>query len=120
MENYRTAAHTAYDLKYYLEWNCKNNKPILQGSIAHEVRDVIRRVCADLNVIILQGSIKKDRVQLYVSIPPSMSISKFMQIIKGKSGHILLREHQNIKTLIGDHIWAVGYFVKTIENINKS
>ena len=52
---------------------------------------------------------------MYLSVPPSMSPSYVMKILKGKSAELLSREFPKIrKKCWGRHVWARGYFVSTV------
>ena len=111
MENYRQSSHTTYDLKYHVVWITKYRKPVLKGEIATRLRDLIRLTCKALDVEIIKGNISKDHVHLFVSIPPHISVSNFVQSVKGKSSRKMMSEFKALgRTFWGRHIWARGYF----------
>jgi putative transposase len=61
-----------------------------------------------------------DHIHLLLSIPPSVSLSKVIQYIKGKSGRKLLQEFEHLrKRYWGQHLWARGYFAVTVGNVNE-
>ena len=45
----------------------------------------IRAICEWKNVEILELNVRKDHVHMVVSIPPKLSISELMGVLKGKS-----------------------------------
>ena len=54
------------------------------------------------------------RIAYICSVPPSLSPSRVMQLIKGKSSHRLMRDFRSIrKEFWGRHLWARGYFVRS-------
>jgi putative transposase len=57
-----------------------------------------------------------DHVHLVVSIPPKVSVSEFMGIMKGKLAIKLLKSYAELKKrpYWGNHFWARGYFVNTV------
>lgn len=60
-----------------------------------------------------------DHVHLLISVPPSISLSKAIQYIKGKSSRKLLQEFEVLhKRYWGEHLWARGYFAVTVGNVN--
>lgn len=118
MENYRTGADSRYDLKYHLVWVTKYRKPVLTGVVGTRVRDLVREVCRTNDIEILQGSVSADHVHVLLSCPPTISPSKIMQYIKGKSSRKLMAEFKHIqKQYWGRHLWARGYFVATSGNV---
>jgi hypothetical protein len=42
MENYRTGAHSRFDVKYHFVWVTKYRKKVLTGAIGERVRDLVR------------------------------------------------------------------------------
>ena len=114
MKLYRSGPHTVFDLKYHLVWTTKYRKPVLQGKIGHRVRDLIREICFTYSVTIIRGHVSLDHVHIFVSIPPQISVSKFMQYLKGKTSRKILQEHKELnKRFWGQHFWARGYFAAT-------
>jgi len=50
------------------------------------------------------------------SIPPKVSISQYMGILKGKLAIRLFKTYPNLKKkpYWGNHFWSRGYFVSTV------
>ena len=118
MENYRTGAHTRYDIKYHFVWVTKYRKKVLTGSVGVRLRELVREVCRTNDIEILQGAVSADHVHVLVSCPPGLSPSKVMQYIKGKTSRKLMMEFKHIqKQYWGRHLWARGYFVATSGNV---
>ena len=118
MQIYRKGSHTIYDIKYHIVWITKYRKPVLSGVIAERCRELIRQVSKANEVEIIKGHISKDHVHLFVSVPPRISVSKLLQLLKGVSSRKLLMEDKNLqKQYWGQHIWARGYFVASSGNI---
>ena len=118
MENYRTSAHTRFDVKYHFVWTTKYRKPLLCGQVAIRLREVVREICRTHEIEILQGHVSRDHVHILVSAPPNMSASKIMQYVKGKSSRKLMMEFWHLnKAFWGRHMWARGYFVATSGNV---
>ena len=118
--SYRKGAHTTYDLKYHIIWCTKYRYRVLIGEVAHRARELIREVCMANYVDILSGSLSPDHVHILVSVPPSISLSKLMQYVKGKSSRKLLMEFKHLqKKYWGQHLWARGYFAVTVGNVNE-
>ena len=118
MENYRTSAHTRFDIKYHFVWTTKYRKSVLTGPVGIRLRELVREVCRTNDIEILQGHVSRDHVHILVSAPPNMSASKIMQYVKGKSSRKLMMEFRHLnKQFWGRHMWARGYFVATSGNV---
>jgi len=64
------------------------------------------------------GSIDRDHVHMLLSIPPSLSASRAVQYLKGRSSHKLSSEFASLrKPYWGQHLWARGYWVVSIGNV---
>ena len=116
---YRHGAHSLYDLKYHLVFCTKYRYRILTGEVAQRTRELIREICAANYVDIVSGSMSPDHMHLFLSVPPSLPLSKIVQYIKGKSSRKLLLEFEHLrKRYWGQHLWARGYFAVTVGNVN--
>jgi putative transposase len=96
----------------------KYRKPVLRGEIGLRLRELVREICKTLDIEIAQGHIRPDHVHLLLSVPPTLSPSRVMNAIKGKSSTRLMRDFRSLnRTFWGRHLWARGYFVATSGNI---
>ena len=91
-ERYRRGSHTVTELKYHLVWKTKYSYPVLRGDIGLRLREVLRMVCAEQGMTIVQGNIRPNPVHLLVSAPAPLSPAKMAQYLKGKSSYRLQRE----------------------------
>jgi REP element-mobilizing transposase RayT len=83
MPEYRTGAHTVYDIQYHFVWATKYRYYVLRAEVAERARDLIRQVCMSRDISIVQGHVSVDHVHLLVSCPPALSPAKIIQYIKG-------------------------------------
>jgi putative transposase len=81
------------------------------GEVGNRVRELIRQVCREQEVEILSGSVSKEHIHVFVSIPPKVTISRLVQRMKGFSSYKLMQEFKHLeKAFWGRHLWARGYF----------
>ena len=52
---------------------------------------------ARMRWVVHAGSINRDHVHLLLSIPPSLSVSRAVQYLKGRSSHKLLSEFASLR-----------------------
>jgi len=118
MKNYRTTSHAKYDLKVHLVWVPKYRKRVLHGKVGYRIRTLIREICFANDIQIISGKVASDHVHIFISYPPYFSISKMVQLLKGKSSRKILLENKAIKAQFwGSHFWARGYFAVSSGNI---
>lgn len=91
---------------------------MLIGDVRLRVREIIRQVCAEMGVTIINGALSKDHVHMFVAIPPHVSVSDFVRRAKGRSSREIQQEFEHIrKRYWGQRFWQRGYFSATSGNI---
>ena len=120
MAEYRRDKHTVYNITYHYVWVTKYRYHVLKGDVALRARDLIRQTCLSRGITILKGSVGADHVHILVSCPPSLSPSKIMQYIKGRSSRMLQDEFPHLKKRYwGQHLWARGSFCTTVGTVTE-
>ena len=116
MAKWKKSAHVVYQCSYHLVWTPKYRYRILQGNIKEFVEKKIRSVCEWKHVEILEITIMNDHIHLVTIIPPKLSISELMGILKGKTAIAVFNQHKSLRTkpYWGNHFWSRGYCVTTI------
>jgi len=90
----------------------------MKGEEGKRCRELIREICKANDVEIIRGHISTDHVHLFVSVPPHLSVSKLMQLLKGKSSRKLMAESKLLsRQFWGRHLWARGYFAASSGNV---
>ncbi len=116
--SYRKTSHSVYDIKYHVVWITKYRKKVLKGQVGLRLRELVRQVCAAQDVYIISGSIQSDHLHMLLSVPPNLSVSKLMQLIKGRTSRKLLQEFESLsREFWGRHLWARGYFAASTGNV---
>lgn len=97
MQNGKHGSHTVWDCKYHLAWVIKYCFSILGGDVGARCRELLREIARSKKMIIYAGSISRDNAALLIEIPPSLSVSRATQFLKGKGSHRLLSEFSSLK-----------------------
>ena len=117
-EQYRHGAHTVFEIHLHLVWVTKYRHRAWQGAVGSRVRELLREICAQEDVVLITGHVAKDHVQLFVSIPPQVTLSRLVQRRKGKTSYKLLPEFPHLhKQFWGRHLWARGDFCCSSGNV---
>ena len=108
-------AHTKWLCKYHIVIVPKYHRKIIYNQNRKDMQEIIRTLCKNKGVEIIEGHMMPDHVHLLLSIPPKMSVSSFMGYLKGKSALMMFDKHANLKYKYGNrHFWCRGYYVDTV------
>ena len=81
---------------------------------------ILRQLCIQKHVEIIEAEACPDHIHMLVSIPPNISVSQFMGYLKGKSSLMIFDRHANLKYKYGNrHFWCRGYYVDTVGKNEK-
>lgn len=117
----RKSSHVQYDIEYHIVWTTKYRYRVIVGKIAERTRKLVIQSCNSMNVNIIKGSIGKEHIHLLVSWPPSLSVSKLVQQLKGKTSRTLQMEFKELrKRYWGRHLWASGYFCRSVGTVTRN
>lgn len=62
-----------------------------------KIRELVREVWASNYVEIISGSLSPNHIHLLISVPPSLTLSKLVQYIKGRSSRKILQEFEILR-----------------------
>ena len=77
--------HTVWRCQYHIVFAPKYRRMEIYGAIREDIGVILRKLCQQKGVEIIEGHLMPDHVHLLLSIPPKMSVSRFMGYLKGKS-----------------------------------
>uniref|UniRef100_UPI0040281CB4 IS200/IS605 family transposase n=1 Tax=Eubacterium sp. TaxID=142586 RepID=UPI0040281CB4 len=98
----------------------KYRRKAIYGKIKKDIGEIIRKLCEQKGVEIIEAEACKDHIHLLVSIPPYISVAQFMGYLKGKSTLMIFDRHANLKYKYGNrHFWCRGYYVDTVGRNKK-
>lgn len=107
--------HTKWRCQYHIVFAPKYRRQIIYGKYKAEIGKILREICKRMGVEIIEANACPDHIHMLVSIPPKMSVSKFMGILKGKSSLMIFDRFANLKYKYGNrHFWCRGYYVDTV------
>ena len=119
-DRYKRGAHTVLDLQYHFVWKTKYGYPVLQGDVALRVRELIKQICSEKDMVVIRGNVRANHIHVLVSGASHLSPAKMAQYLKGKSSFKLMQEFPSLKKRYwGSHLWSRGYFCSTIGAITE-
>ena len=115
MKDWKSLAHVKWDCKYHVVIVPKYRRKVLFGKIGKRTGEILRQLCRQKGVELVEGHVKPDHVHMVLSIPPKFSVSMTLGYLKGKSAIQLHREIMRIQQgYTGKHFWTKGYCVSTV------
>ena len=116
----KTLSHSTYRCQYHIVFAPKYRRKEIYGKIRKDIGEIIRKLCEQKGVEIIEAEACKDHIHLLVSIPPYLSVAQFMGYLKGKSSLMIFDRHANLKYKYGNrHFWCRGYYVDTVGRNKK-
>ena len=113
-------SHSTYRCQYHIVFAPKYRRKVIYGQLRTDIGQILRKLCEQKGVEILEANAMSDHIHMLVSIPPHLSISHFMGYIKGKSTLMIFDRHANLKYKYGSrHFWCRGYYVDTVGRNEK-
>jgi putative transposase len=106
---------------YHLVWIPKYRKRVLKGSIVDRLTELFHE-CADMQRWKIEElNIQVDHVHILVQMRPDVSVSKMVQLFKGRSSKAIRKEFPELQEFLwGKDFWADGYFAETCGQLNES
>ena len=105
--------HTTWNCKYHIIFAPKYRRQVIYGKIKMDIGKIIRTLCEQKGVEIIEAEACPDHIHMLVSIPPKIIVSAFMGYLKGKSSLMIFDRHANLKYKYGNrHFLCKGYYVE--------
>ena len=113
--------HTSWRCQYHIVFAPKYRRMEIYGQIKVDIGKILRQLCQQKGVEIIEAELCKDHIHMLVSIPPKYSVSQIMGYLKGKSSLMIFDRHANLKYKYGSrHFWCRGYYVDTVGKNKKA
>ena len=78
-------SHSSYRCQYHIVFAPKYRRKEIYGKIKKDIGEIIRKLCEQKGIEIIEAEACKNHIHLLVSIPPHISVSQFMRYLKRKS-----------------------------------
>ena len=115
MKDWRSQAHVKWICKYHVVILPKYRRRKFYGSLRAQVGQILRELCRQKGIELLEGNAMPDHIHMLLSVPPKYSIAMTIGYLKGKSAVRIHRELAKTKgTLFGRTFWSRGYCVSTV------
>ena len=115
----KSQAHTKWDCTYHIVFIPKYRRKVLYGEVRKKLMLIIKRLCHNKGIEIVEGAMCIDHVHISLRIPPKLSVAEVMGYLKGKSALQLFDENPDLRRRTGRDrtLWARGYYVSTVSTV---
>ena len=117
----QSLSHSKWNCKYHMVFAPKYRRQEVYGKLKSDIGRILRQLCEQKNVEIIEAEACPDHIHMLLSIPPNISVAQFMGYLKGKSSLMIFDRHANLKYKYGSrHFWCRGYYVDTVGRNRKA
>ena len=113
---YKKQAHAVYYTRYHIVVTTKYRRKILRDGFGEYLKKMILGIGQQYPEIeIVEINTDVDHIHMLVSIPPKLSVSEVVKVIKAKTGLLMRKKFPFLDKVywgVGG-IWSPGYFVST-------
>ena len=114
MHEWASLSHVRWECKYHVVITPKYRKRVLYGRLKSQIGPILRELCRQRGLEILEGHSMPDHIHMFLSIPPKYRVSHTIGFLKGKSAVRIHRDLLHERRMTGLHFWATGYCVSTV------
>jgi putative transposase len=114
MHEWQSLSHVRWDCKYHVVIIPKYRRKVFYGRLRRQIGTILRDLCRQRGVELLEGHAMPDHIHLCLCIPPKYSVAFVLGFLKGKSAVRIHRELLHERRMSGLHFWAPGYCVSTV------
>ena len=106
MREWQSLSHVRWYCRYHVILVPKHRKRVIFGSLRKAIGGLLRQLCEQEGIELVEGHALADHVHLCLSIPPKFSVANTVGFLKGKSAIRIHREY------LGRIRWNEGPFSK--------
>ena len=92
MHEWQSQSHVRWDCKYHIVIVPKYRRKVFYGRMRGKIGKILRELCQQRGVELVEGHAMLDHVHLCLSIPPKYSVAMTVGFLKRKSAVRIHRE----------------------------
>ncbi len=101
-------AHSTYRCEYHIVFAPKFRRKAIYGELKKAIGAILRKLCNEMKVEIIEAEACADHIHMLVSIPPYRSVAQFVGTLKSKSALMIFDRHANLKYRYGNRHFGAG------------
>jgi len=84
MHEWQSLSHVKWECKYHVVIVPKYRRKVIYGRLRREIGPILRELCRQRGIELLEGHSMLDHVHMCLSIPPKYSVANTIGFLKGK------------------------------------
>ena len=100
-------AHSSYRCEYHIVFAPKFRRKAIYGELKKDIGIILRKLCNEMKVEIIEAEACPDHIHMLVSIPPYMNVAQFIGTLKSKSALMIFDRYANLKYRYGNRHFGV-------------
>lgn len=94
-------------------------KVFTEDQIVSDLKVIMDKIAKNFDVDIVEQECGEDHIHLLFRSKPTLDITKFINILKGRSSREIREKYKNFlkNKLWGDSFWSPSYFLATTGNV---
>ena len=109
---YRSTRKAVFSVKYHVIWCPKYRRQLLAGAVEDRLRRLIAAVAAEVGAHVIEVEVMPDHVHLLIEVPPSVALSRLIQMLKGRCSRRLRAEFPHLRR--GAALWSPSWLASTV------
>ena len=119
MMNTKNFAHGVGQNSYHLVWKPKHSWNIFKFHwVKADCEAILHEAVLRYKMELHELEVMSDHVHCFITIPPTMCVSKALNLLKGFSSFKLFRKHPWMRSYFRKgHLWSPGKFFRSVGNV---
>lgn len=111
--------HAVGQNSFHLVWKPKYAWDVFKFSwVRKDCESILTEAAKRYGISIHELQVMPDHVHCFVEVPPTMSVSKALNLLKGYSAYKLFRKHSWLRRYFRKgHFWSPGKFFRSVGNV---
>lgn len=109
-------------LQYHIIFVCKYRQKLLTKQMSDDIKQLSYDISKKHEVIIHEMETDKDHIHYMVEMPPSISVSDYVRMLKSYTTYHVWRLHRDYlkkRFWKENTFWSDGYFCASIGNVSQ-
>lgn len=112
--------NAVFSLCYHFITVVKYRQKVFEDDVmVSDLKTIIDTIASDFDVEVIEQECGDDHLHILFRAKPTLDITKFINILKGRSSRMLRDKHKDFlkDKLWGDSFWSPSYFLATTGNV---